>query len=733
MALLQFDEPLNRAVIKVIGVGGGGGNAVNTMIASKIDGVEFIAANTDMQALERNAATVKCQLGCNITRGLGAGANPEVGRKAALEDKERIAEVLQGADMVFVTCGMGGGTGTGAAPVIAEVARELGALTVGVVTKPFAFEGKPRKRHAEEGIAALAGVVDALIVIPNDRLLQIAGQKMTLVDAFRKVDEVLVNAVSGITDLISVPGLVNVDFADVRRIMSQSGRALMGTGRASGDNRAVEAARLAISSPLLEDVSIEGATGILINITGGADLTLFEVNEAASLIEEAAHDDANIIFGSVVDEKMKDEIRITVIATGFDRARAESRKAAATAAAVAQAVASRKPTQTQMTLGYATQPQPAQPTSDAALNSLRSQSQTETRPSLASPPARSGAHHDQAAAPPLPPLPGDLPEFAGSAEVYSGDSLASQGGFPVVRTAAEQASAAVFQPVPQQPSAAVAQPVPQQPSAAVAQQPSAVVAQPAAQQTSAAVPQPASQQTSAAVPQPASQQTSAPVSQPVFQQPSPAVALPQQASGAVPQPAPQQRSRAAGSPAVSGQAPYSPSYGAPQYPGASSQAPREPKAPLFRQGGTTVGYPSPVNPILEDDPLADLEGPACLGATPAVSMGSAYEAGPVLPKTSGQYFDPVAELLGTVGAELQGAKTGPATLDPVATHGEVEIDLAEDEETDPGSLLTPRGPKPRQTRSGSLLGRLSMSGLSPQDEAEIDIPTFLRRPPAHRD
>ena len=356
MALLEFDEPLNRAVIKVIGVGGGGGNAINTMIAAKIDGVEFIAANTDLQSLETNAATLKCQLGCNITRGLGAGANPEIGRQAALEDKERIAEVLKGADMVFVTCGMGGGTGTGAAPIIAEVARTQGALTVGVVTKPFIFEGKPRRRHAEDGIKALADVVDTLIVIPNDRLQQVAGQKMSFVDAFRKVDEVLVNAVAGITDLISVPGLINVDFADVRTIMSQSGRALMGTGRAAGDNRATEAARQAISSPLLEDVSIDGATGVLINITGGTDLTLAEVTEAATMIDAAAHDDANIIFGSVIDPSLKDEVRVTVIATGFDRTRTEGLKATATANAVAQAVATRRPPREQMALGYAVPP-----------------------------------------------------------------------------------------------------------------------------------------------------------------------------------------------------------------------------------------------------------------------------------------------------------------------------------------------------------------------------------------
>src|SRR5579871_3265312 len=320
MALLEFDdEPTNRAKIKVIGVGGGGGNAINTMIESHLDGVDFIAANTDMQALESNQAPMKIPLGGNLTKGLGAGANPEIGRNAALEDIARLTEVLSNADMVFVTAGMGGGTGTGAAPIIAQVARECGALTVGVVTKPFGFEGRKRRRQAEEGIATLQGCVDTLVTIPNDRLLSVAGQKTTMLDAFRKADEVLLNAVKGISDLITVPGLINVDFADVKTIMSSMGRALMGTGRAAGERRAIEAAQQAISSPLLEDVSINGATGILINITGGPDLTLFEVNEASSLIQEAAHEEANIIFGSVIDANFTDEVRITVIATGFDR------------------------------------------------------------------------------------------------------------------------------------------------------------------------------------------------------------------------------------------------------------------------------------------------------------------------------------------------------------------------------------------------------------------------------
>jgi cell division protein FtsZ len=319
MALLEFEEePSNRAKIKVIGVGGGGGNAINTMIESRLEGVDFIAANTDVQALESNQAPLKIALGGALTKGLGAGANPEIGRNAALEDITKLTDVLSQADMVFVTAGMGGGTGTGAAPIIAQVARECGALTVGVVTKPFGFEGRKRRRQAEEGIATLQDSVDTLITIPNDRLLSVAGQKTTMLDAFRKADDVLLNAVQGISDLITIPGLINVDFADVRTIMSHMGRALMGTGRAVGERRALEAAQQAINSPLLEDVCITGATGILINITGGPDLTLFEVNEASTLIQEAAHEDANIIFGSVIDANLVDEVRITVIATGFD-------------------------------------------------------------------------------------------------------------------------------------------------------------------------------------------------------------------------------------------------------------------------------------------------------------------------------------------------------------------------------------------------------------------------------
>jgi cell division protein FtsZ len=319
MALIEFDD-VNHAKILVIGVGGGGGNAVNTMISGNLDGVEFVVANTDMQALEANMAPHKIQLGNALTKGLGAGANPDIGRRSAEESMQSIADLISGADMVFVTAGMGGGTGTGAAPVIAQIARDCGALTVGVVTKPFGFEGKKRSRQAVEGIDRLAAAVDTLIVIPNERLLALVGQQTSMVEAFRKADSVLLNAVQGISDLMTVPGLINVDFADVRTIMSNMGRALMGTGVGEGKRRATEAAEMAISSPLLEAVSIEGATGILINITGGPDLTLHEVNEASTLIQNAAHEDANIIFGSVIDPNLSDEVRITVIATGFDRA-----------------------------------------------------------------------------------------------------------------------------------------------------------------------------------------------------------------------------------------------------------------------------------------------------------------------------------------------------------------------------------------------------------------------------
>ena len=315
------------ARIKVIGIGGGGGNAVNTMIGGKLSGVDFMVANTDAQSLEASQAPLRIQLGSMVTKGLGAGANPEIGRRAALEDQEQIREYLEGSDMIFLTAGMGGGTGTGGAPVIARVARDVGALTVGVVTKPFIFEGKKRMRQAEEGIEELKQSVDTLIVIPNQRLLSIAAKTTTMLEAFRKADDVLLQAVRGISDLIITPGLINLDFADVRTVMAEMGLALMGAAAATGENRAIEAAQRAISSPLLEDISIQGARGVLINITGGPDLCLHEVNEAASMIQEEAHDDANIIFGAVIDESLTDEIRITVIATGFGEVKEERKPA----------------------------------------------------------------------------------------------------------------------------------------------------------------------------------------------------------------------------------------------------------------------------------------------------------------------------------------------------------------------------------------------------------------------
>jgi cell division protein FtsZ len=308
----------NSAKIKVIGVGGGGGNAVNTMISYSLRGVDFVIANTDSQALGASCAPVKVQIGSEITKGLGAGSNPEIGKKSALESRDVLRQYLEGADMVFVTAGLGGGTGTGAAPVIAEIGRECGALTVAVVTKPFQFEGKKRNTQAEEGIDQLREVVDTLIVVPNQRLLSLGGRNLSLLEAFKKADDILYQAVKGISDLIIVPGLINLDFADVKNIMSNMGMALMGTGIAGGENRAVEAAQRAISSPLLEDNTIQGAHGILLNITGGPNMSLYEVNEASSLIQAEAHEDANIIFGTVIDENMGDEIRITVIATGFE-------------------------------------------------------------------------------------------------------------------------------------------------------------------------------------------------------------------------------------------------------------------------------------------------------------------------------------------------------------------------------------------------------------------------------
>ncbi len=316
---IDDDPPITGARIKVIGVGGGGGNAVNRMIEAGIEGIEFLVANTDLQALKRSRAPIKIQLGGKLTKGLGAGANPDIGRNAALEDTEKIIEALEGADMVFVTTGLGGGTGTGAAPIIASLASELNALTVAVVTKPFHFEGKRRMAQSEQGLRELRECVDTVITIPNERLLHTVDRNVSLQDAFKLADDVLRQAVQGISDLITVPGLINLDFADVKAIMAGMGLALMGAGRASGENRALEATQQAISSPLLEEATIEGAKGVLINITGGSDLTLYEVNEASSIIREAADDDANIIFGAVIDETLRDEMKITVIATGFDK------------------------------------------------------------------------------------------------------------------------------------------------------------------------------------------------------------------------------------------------------------------------------------------------------------------------------------------------------------------------------------------------------------------------------
>ncbi|MER7399356.1 cell division protein FtsZ [Streptomyces sp. NPDC000151] len=313
------------AVIKVVGIGGGGVNAINRMIEVGLKGVEFIAINTDAQALLMSDADVKLDVGREMTRGLGAGANPDVGRKAAEDHREEIEEVLKGADMVFVTAGEGGGTGTGGAPVVANIARSLGALTIGVVTRPFTFEGRRRANQAEDGIAQLREEVDTLIVIPNDRLLSISDRQVSVLDAFKSADQVLLSGVQGITDLITTPGLINLDFADVKSVMSEAGSALMGIGSARGDDRAVAAAEMAISSPLLE-ASIDGARGVLLSISGGSDLGLFEINEAAQLVSEAAHPEANIIFGAVIDDALGDEVRVTVIAAGFDGGQPPARR-----------------------------------------------------------------------------------------------------------------------------------------------------------------------------------------------------------------------------------------------------------------------------------------------------------------------------------------------------------------------------------------------------------------------
>ena len=322
--LFELEEVVQAAKIKVIGLGGGGGNAVSRMMAAEFTGVEFIVANTDVQALRSSPAPVKIQLGAHLTKGLGAGSNPEVGRDSALEDPETITKLLQGADMVFITAGLGGGTGTGAAPVVASLAKDLGILTVAVVTKPFTFEGRKRLLQADAGMDALRGVVDTLITIPNQRLLAVVDRGTPLLEAFKVADTVLQQAVQGISDLILVPGLVNLDFADVRTIMSGMGMAMMGTGIGRGENRAVDAAQKAIASPLLDDTSIDGAKGILINFTGGPDLSIHELEEAARMVQEAAHEEANIIFGAVIDQSLGDEVRMTVIATGFAERKMES-------------------------------------------------------------------------------------------------------------------------------------------------------------------------------------------------------------------------------------------------------------------------------------------------------------------------------------------------------------------------------------------------------------------------
>ncbi len=322
--MIEFVEnERNGAQIRIVGIGGAGGNAINTMISAGLAGVDFIVANTDAQALQMNLAPTKVQLGSDLTKGLGAGANPEIGRRSTIESEEEIGQHLQGSDMVFVTAGMGGGTGTGGASVVARIAKEIGALTVGVVTKPFLFEGKRRMRQAEEGIRELKDNVDTLISIPNQRLLAVASRSQPLLEAFHKADEVLLQAVRGISDLIMVGGLINLDFADVRTIMAEMGMAIMGAASANGEGRAEEASRRAIASPLLEDISIRGAKGVLINVTGGPSLTLHEVNEAAVLIQDEADEEANIIFGAVIDESMGEDLSITVIATGFGGAEAE--------------------------------------------------------------------------------------------------------------------------------------------------------------------------------------------------------------------------------------------------------------------------------------------------------------------------------------------------------------------------------------------------------------------------
>jgi cell division protein FtsZ len=390
------------AVIKVVGIGGGGVNAVNRMIEVGLKGVEFIAINTDAQALLMSDADVKLDVGRELTRGLGAGAQPDVGRQAAEDHREEIEEVLKGADMVFVTAGEGGGTGTGGAPVVASIARKLGALTIGVVTRPFSFEGKRRAVQAESGIEELRNECDTLIVIPNDRLLQLGDRNVSVMDAFRTADQVLLSGVQGITDLITTPGLINLDFADVKSVMSGAGSALMGIGSARGDNRALLAAEQAIASPLLE-ASMEGAHGVLLSISGGSDLGLFEINEAASLVSDAAHADANIIFGAVIDDALGDEVRVTVIAAGFDGGKPQGRKEAGLASVSAAAPVA-PPTAPRMPV---VQPQPVAgvPTGERLVGSAQPPQAQPHPPSTSQLPGRPAAGGG-ITVPPLPPVPG---------------------------------------------------------------------------------------------------------------------------------------------------------------------------------------------------------------------------------------------------------------------------------------------------------------------------------------
>ncbi|MGY1743277.1 MULTISPECIES: cell division protein FtsZ [unclassified Blastococcus] len=406
------------AVIKVVGIGGGGVNAVNRMIEVGLKGVEFIAINTDAQALLMSDADVKLDVGRELTRGLGAGAQPDVGRQAAEDHREEIEEVLKGADMVFVTAGEGGGTGTGGAPVVASIARKLGALTIGVVTRPFSFEGKRRAVQAESGIEELRNECDTLIVIPNDRLLQLGDRNVSVMDAFRTADQVLLSGVQGITDLITTPGLINLDFADVKSVMSGAGSALMGIGSARGDNRALLAAEQAIASPLLE-ASMEGAHGVLLSISGGSDLGLFEINEAASLVSDAAHADANIIFGAVIDDALGDEVRVTVIAAGFDSGRPSARKdtgLSTVTTAPPAAPAAQRP---------APAPQPIRPVAPAATGErlVGQVPSAAPAPAPAAPaPVRPGAPAAGGiTVPPLPPIPGPVSASAGRRPLSSED------------------------------------------------------------------------------------------------------------------------------------------------------------------------------------------------------------------------------------------------------------------------------------------------------------------------